>query len=189
MESQERVRSWETRMKSKAAIGNHPLHPAAVVIPIGAWFASLVGDISYAVTQNVFWYDFAFYAMAIGLVGALLAAVLGFIDYFGVRMSEAGYRMARIHMIINLCVSAAYALNLWLRWDHGALEGTRWTFAFVLQIASYLALGVSGWLGGELSYKHKVGVAEHLDPEATEIGLREPVERERAPGRERGTAG
>jgi hypothetical protein len=57
----------------------------------------------------------------------------------------------------------------------------RWQLAFWLQILSFLALGVSGWLGGELSYRHKVGVVEDADREATEIGAGQRV----APGRDR----
>jgi uncharacterized membrane protein len=183
-------RREEERMKSKAAIGNHPLHPALVVIPIGSWFATLVGDIAYANTANLFWYQFSYYTILIGLFGALAAAVLGFIDYFGVRMSEAGYRIARIHMIINLSVAALYAINLWLRHDNGAtMASGRWTLVFLLQIVSYLALGASGWLGGTLSYEHKVGVVEHADPEATEIGQSEPAEPSAVPSRTRGLQG
>ncbi len=47
------------------------------------------------------------------------------------------------------------------------------SIAFVLEVLAFAALGLSGWLGGELSYKHKVGVSEHDDPEATEIGMSE----------------
>ncbi len=178
-------------MKSKAAVGRHPLHPMFVVIPIGSWFATLVGDISYAYTGQPFWYQFSFYTMFIGLIGAALAGVFGMVDYFGVRMSAAGRRVATMHMVMNLVVSAAYAFNLWLRWDNAALSGARWNMAFWIQVLSYLALGVSGWLGGELSYRHKVGVVEHGDPEATEIGMDElevPA-REAVPGRDRGLQG
>lgn len=167
-------------MKSKAAIGNHPLHPALVVIPIGSWFATLVGDIAYMANHDPFWYQFSYWTMLIGLIGALTAAVFGFVDFFGVRMSEAGHRIAKIHMIINLVVSAAYAINLWLRHDNMALADLapgRWQAAFWLQILSFAALGVSGWLGGQMSYEHKIGVVEHADPEATEIGMAEPAER------------
>ena len=163
-----------------------------VVIPIGSWFATLVGDIAYMSNGNPFWYQFSYYTMLIGLCGALAAAVLGFVDYFGVKMSEAGYRIARMHMIINLVVTSAYAFNLWLRHDNLALASVntgRWQLAFWLQLLSYAALGVSGWLGGKMSYEHKIGVVEHHDPEATEIGMAEPAEPQRAPQRTRGFQG
>lgn len=179
-------------MKSKAAIGNHPMHPMLVVIPIGAWFGTLVGDIAYMRTADPFWYQFSYYTMLIGVLGALAAAVLGFIDYFGVKMSEAGHRIATMHMAINLVAVASYALNLWLRHDNAAMSNLnpgRWTFAFWLEILTFMALGVSGWLGGKLSYEHKVGVAENVDPEATQIGRDEPAAPHHTPARDRGLQG
>lgn len=179
-------------MKSRAAIGNHPLHPAAVVIPIGAWFSTLVGDLAYVSSGNPFWYQFAFYTMLIGICGALLAAVLGFIDYFGVKMSEAGYRVAKVHMVMNLAITGVYALNLWLRYDGVALASVdpgRWQVAFWLQLVSFAALGLSGWLGGKLAFEHKVGVVEHHDPEATDIGVAEAPLGGRASERTRGLQG
>jgi uncharacterized membrane protein len=38
---------------------------------------------------------------------------------------------------------------------------------------TFIALGISGWLGGRIAFEHKVGVVENADPEATEIGRRE----------------
>jgi len=176
-------------MKSKAAIQGHPLHPALVPVPIGAWALVLVGDLVYANTMNGFWYQFSYYAMLIGLVGALSAAVLGFIDYFGVKMSEAGHRSAKLHMTMNLIISALYAVNLWLRADFKAISGNAWTLVFALEVVCFLALGVSGWIGGELTFKHKVGVQEQSDAEATEIGMAEPATPERMPTRTRGLQG
>lgn len=171
-------------MKSRAAINDHPVHPALVVIPIGAWFATLVGDIAYMRTADLFWYDFSYVTMWIGLIGALVAALPGFIDFFTVKMSEAGFTVAKVHMLLNLSIVAAYGVNLWIRHQHMALstaDSMRWQLAFWLQLLSFLALGVSGWLGGELSYRHKVGVVEDADQQATEIGAGQRV----APGRDR----
>lgn len=176
-------------MKSKAAVGNHPLHPAFVVLPIGAWFSSVVGDIAYQATADSFWYEFSYYTMWIGVLSALAAAIFGFIDYFGVRMSDAGRRVATTHMILNLAVVTAYLINLWLRADQAALVGGRWTLAFALQLLSFGTLGISGWLGGKMSYEHKIGVAEHADPEATRLGMEEPAEPQRPSVRERGLQG
>jgi uncharacterized membrane protein len=177
-------------MKSKAAFKDHPLHPALVTVPIGAWFAAFVGDFVYAATAAPFWYEFSYYTMLIGWVGALLAACFGLMDYFGVKMSEAGYRLARIHMWMNLTITAVYTLNLWLRMDSKATTGSAWTTAMALQILSFAALGISGWIGGTMSYKHKVGIVENADPEATSIGAAEPTYAPEAqPTRTRGLQG
>ena len=160
-------------MRSRAAIGNHPIHPALVPIPIGAFFLLLVGDIAFASTRAPFWYEFSRICLGIGIISALLAAVFGFIDFFGVKMSARGRRVATVHMTINLIAVVAYVVNFFLRMGDAALNTARWPLCFVLEIATFLLLGVSGWLGGNLAYEHKTGVVENLDLEATEIGRNE----------------
>jgi uncharacterized membrane protein len=160
-------------MKSKAAIGTHPIHPAIVPLPIGAFSLALIGDVVHAYTREPFWYRFAFICIGIGILTAIVAALFGMLDYFGVRMSRRGASIATTHMVLNLGVVALYAVNLLLRRDDAALLTSRWPFVFGLDVVAYVALGISGWLGGKLAYEHKVGVVERLDPEATSIGMGE----------------
>ena len=81
-------------MKSRAALGTHPLHPGIVPLPIGSFFVALAADVAHAMTKGPVFYDIAIFAIGLGIVTALLAAVLGLIDYFGVRMSAAGKKLA-----------------------------------------------------------------------------------------------
>lgn len=166
-------------MKSRASIAGHPLHPALVALPIGCFFLVLVGDVAHASTGADFWYAFSFVSLGTGIVTALVAAAAGLVDYFGVKMSAAGGRLATIHLVLNLTCVALYALNWVLRRDLAALHTARWTLVFGLEILTFLALGVSGWLGGRIVFENKVGVLENEDPEATEIGRREGPERHR----------
>lgn len=161
-------------MKSRAAIGNHPLHPALVPLPIGAFFLVLVGDIIHSARGDEFWYRFSLACLGLGIITALMAAVFGFIDYFGVKMSAAGRKVATTHMLLNLSGVVLYAINFFLRLNGGALNNNRWPLVFGLEAVTFLALLVSGWLGGKLAYEHKVGVVEWTDREAGEIGQREP---------------
>lgn len=160
-------------MKSRAALGNHPLHPAVVSLPIGAFFIAFVADVTHALTKNPAFYQVALFAIGVGIVTALLAAVLGLIDYFGVTMSAAGRRLATIHMVINLAAVALYAISWIMRRDEGALGTPRWPIAFGLAVLPFVMLGISGWIGGKMTFEHKIGVVEWVDPEAREIGMRE----------------
>ncbi len=160
-------------MKSRAAIGNHPIHPALVSLPIGAFFLTLAGDIAHTVTGADFWYQFALVCIGAGVLTALLAAIFGFIDYFGVRMSAKAGKLATIHMVMNLGAVVLYGLNFFLRTNGAALHTDRWPVVFGLELLTFAGLGVSGWIGGNLSYEHKVGVIEWTDPEANDIGQRE----------------
>jgi uncharacterized membrane protein len=154
-------------MRSKAAIGGHPIHPGLVAIPIGAFTFTLVADLVRWRTGNPGWGDAARYALVVGVIGALLAAVFGLVDYFGVTMSEAGFKVARIHLILNLTAVALFAASLWLRYRE--LDG--WSMAgFLVSTLAYVVVSASGYLGGELVFKHKVGVQETADRQATELG-------------------
>ena len=68
-------------MRTPASIFQHPIHPMLIVFPIGLWIFSLACDlIRLAGGSSDAWATVAFYSMVGGLVGALCAAVPGFID-------------------------------------------------------------------------------------------------------------
>jgi uncharacterized membrane protein len=57
----------------------------------------------------------SFYAMFLGIITALLAAVPGFVDYSDIRRDHPGKATATRHMTLNLTVVAIYGINLWIR--------------------------------------------------------------------------
>jgi uncharacterized membrane protein len=140
-------------MRTPASIAKHPIHPMLVALPIGLWIFSLVCDVArVAGSTDPAWVTVAFYTMAGGVVGALLAAVPGFIDLVSL---PAGPRKTAIaHMLINLTIVALYVANLWLRWSNPAdLHVPFW-----LSLIGVGLLTISGWLGGKMVYVHGVAV-------------------------------
>jgi len=124
-----------------------------IVFPIALWIFSFVGDIAYhAGSHNPFWKDVAFYTMLGGVVGALLAAVPGFIDYLSITEVRTK-RVATTHMVLNLLVVALFIFNLGLRFS-----GSNEIFPVGLSAVSIAILSISGWLGGSLVYEHHVAV-------------------------------
>jgi uncharacterized membrane protein len=144
-------------MRTPASFRNHPIHPVLVAFPIALWIFSLVSDgIYYLVSRNLFWKDVAFYSIAGGIVGALLAAIPGLIDY--VSLTDRRLKnIATTHMIINLFVVALFAFNLGMRYNASPESGK---FAVALSLLAIFFMGISGWLGGSLVYEHRVGVSE-----------------------------
>jgi uncharacterized membrane protein len=140
-------------MASPASVARHPIHPMLVVFPIGLWVFSLVADLVYTFGGAAIWNDLAFYTMAGGIVGALLAAVPGFVDYLGLRGPRVR-RLAVTHMAMNLVIVGLFGLNLWLR----TRPGVDANVPLILSVVGVALLAVSGWLGGELVYVHGVGV-------------------------------
>jgi len=81
-------------MSSVASIKKHPVHPMLVAFPIGLWVFALVCDVVRAAGGDAVWQTVAIYCIAGGIVGALLAAIPGLIDYFSI--DEAAMRRSQI---------------------------------------------------------------------------------------------
>ena len=140
-------------MRTPASIAGHPIHPMLIPLPIGLWIFSLVCDLVFVSgLGGDVWRTVAFYTMAGGIVGALIAALPGIIDMLS--LPAGPKKTAIIHMVINLTIVAMYVVNIWLRMVNPENTGlTTWLSAIAVAL-----LGVSGWLGGKLVYEQRVAV-------------------------------
>lgn len=134
-------------MSSPASIKKHPVHPMLVAIPIGLWIFALVCDVVAASGRPTPWSSVALYCVAGGIVGAILAAVPGLIDYFSID-EAAMKRIATFHLMVNVGALLIFALNLWSRIE---LPSTS-VVPLILSVVGVVGIGVGGWLGGEMVY-------------------------------------
>ena len=141
-------------MRTPANIAGHPIHPMLVTLPIGLFVFSFVCDLIYVFgSGNPTFAILALYTMAGGIVGALAAAIFGFIDLMSLPPEPRKTGLA--HMTINLVVVVLYVINCWLR--SGTPEspgGYVW-----LSLIAIALLVVSGWLGGRMVYVYGVAVS------------------------------
>ncbi|SCF16816.1 Uncharacterized membrane protein [Micromonospora coriariae] len=137
----------------------HPIHPALVAVPIGAWVGSFAFDLaSRFVSEPQGLTDGARWLIGLGVIGALTAALAGFLDLFAIPTGTPAFRKALAHMAINLAVTGAYAANFALR---GAdPPGPVAVGPLALSAISLAGLTVAGYLGGELVYRYGVRVAD-----------------------------
>ncbi len=137
----------------------HPLHPALVAIPIGAWVASLVFDLaSFVVPDPAFLVLGARWLIAIGVLGALAAAAFGFLDLLAIPSGTRAQRIALVHMTLNLSATVVFVVDFLLRAGH--MSGPVAIGPLVLSVAALAAVTLSGFLGGELAYRYGVRVAD-----------------------------
>ncbi|MEU0405204.1 DUF2231 domain-containing protein [Streptomyces sp. NPDC006197] len=138
----------------------HPFHPILVTVPIGAWVASLVFDVASLVVHDPgFLTRGSMWLIAVGVLGALAAATVGFLDLFAIPPGTPAMRTALVHMTLNLLVTGAYIGGFFWRRAAGT-AGSVGTGTLALSAASLLVLGVSGFLGGKLAYRYGVRVAD-----------------------------
>ena len=139
----------------------HPIHPMLVHFPIGLFFLSLLLDVASFVFSGASNLVLAsFYAISLGVVVALVAAVPGFVDYSDIRNDHPGKRTATAHMTLNLIVVALYAINLAVRFS-ADVDLRVHPSAFVLSLVGVTLLSISGYLGGRLVYDDGIGVGRH----------------------------
>jgi uncharacterized membrane protein len=142
-----------------------------VPLPIGLFTAALVFDLLRVGTERPGWAVVAFWCIAAGLVGGLLAALPGLIDYTGLR--GRARQIATWHLGMNLTLVGLFAVNLWLRTESGrAVAGPGMGLPLALSIAGVALMFVSGWLGGEMVYRHRVGVEEPGERDVRRIDRR-----------------
>ena len=134
-------------MASPASIKKHPLHPMLVAFPIGLWVFALICDLMRAAEGNSALQTVAIYCIAGGIVGAVVAAVPGLIDYFSID-EAAMKRIANLHLATNLGAVVIFGIDLWLRFHLPAGS----YLPLGLSVVGVLAIGFGGWLGGEMVY-------------------------------------
>jgi uncharacterized membrane protein len=146
-------------MSSPASFKGHPFHPIIVPLPIGLWIFSIVSDLIFKLGWGgAVWNDVAFYTLAGGIIGALIAALPGFIDLTGLTNPKTK-SIAIWHMIINLLAVGLYCVNFWLRMQRPPGDN----LPIILSAIGIVLIIISGWLGGEMVYVRGVAVKQPPD--------------------------
>ena len=140
--------------RSTAKIGRHPIHPMLVPFPIVCFIGTFFVDIMYWRTCTDGWAEASLWLLGIGLATEALAAVAGLTDYLGDdRVRRLGDAVK--HMLANVTAVVLEAVNLALRLgDRDFIPAT----GIIISGIVVLILLYSGWKGGELVYRHGVGV-------------------------------
>jgi len=133
-----------------------------IVFPLGLLATAVVFDIISLSTGNPYWSEIAYWMIAAGVVGGLVAAVFGLIDWLAIPNDTRAWAVGLFHGVGNVMVLALFGISWYLR---SKLPSEPGTTAYVLSfVGAGLAL-VTGWLGGELVDRLGVGVDKgaHMD--------------------------
>jgi len=148
--------STHAHPQSTAKVGGHPIHPMLVPFPIVCFVLAFIVDIIFLNNQNPGWATASRWLLGVGLVMGALAAVAGLTDFMG---SERIRSMsdALQHMLANVTAVVLEIVNFIIRYDSDSAIGS---IGVYLSGATVLILLFSGWKGGELVFRHGIGVID-----------------------------
>ena len=149
--------------RSTARIAGHPVHSMLIPFPIAFLVGALVSDLAYWQLRDAFWATASFYLLGAGIVMALAAAAAGFTDFLGDRRIRA-LAHAWQHMAGNLVAVLISVVNFLVR--SSDTEAAVVPLGLALSSTVALLLLFTGWRGGDLVYRHKVGIPEPDDRNA-----------------------
>ena len=143
------------KMKSKASIKSHPIHPILVGFPIAFFTGTLACHLLGWLLDRPALLQTAYYLNLAGIAFALLAAVPGFIDYlFAVPPESSGKKRAAKHGITNVIMLVLFIIAFFLRRQQDPND----TILLVLELVGVGLMVFAGWLGGTLVYRNQIGV-------------------------------
>ena len=142
-------------MQGKATLSGHPLHPILVTFPIGCFVAAVVADLISIWEGPAFWAEMSTWLILFGIVGGLIAAFSGFVDYISAPMTARAKNVASWHMTLNVAMLVIFGLACALRFlNYHSVGGHALTGLGIVLLA------ISGWLGGEVAHRYLVGSPE-----------------------------
>lgn len=153
------------RMKDPLIKG-HPLHALLTDLPVGMLVAGATCDLIGLATRRPAWRFAARTTHTGALVSGGAAALVGLWDYQAVPREHPARRVGALHGYLNAGMLGLLLGSLLLRRESDApADGRPRTAAVALAVAALAALGVSGWLGGDLVYRlgWRVIPAEHAE--------------------------
>lgn len=171
-------------MESKVRVFGHPLHQMLVVFPLGLLATSVVFDLIHLIGGSASAATVSYALIAAGLVGGLIAAPWGTIDWLAIPRGTRAKAIGAMHGGGNVVVLLLFAASWWLR---GGQATQPPTLAWALSFAGAALALVTAWLGGELVDRLGVGVSPHahLNARSSLDGPAEPVREAAAPLRGR----
>lgn len=142
-------------MESRAKILGHSAHQILIVFPLGLLATAMIFDLIFAGTRNLAMAQVSYWVMAAGIVGGLVAAPFGLIDWWSI---PAGTRAASVGMVHGLVMFAAILLFTasWILRINTPDNPP--AAAIAISVVGGFVAGIGGWLGGELVTRLGVGI-------------------------------
>jgi uncharacterized membrane protein len=151
-------------MESRAKALGHAIHPMLIVFPLGLLTTAVIFDILFLFTDRTGFATAAAYAIAAGVIGGLVAAVFGLVDWLAVPSGTRARRVGLWHGLGNVVLVVLFAVSWLFRAGEEAWRPN--AAALVFGFAGVVLGVVTAWLGGELVERLAVGVDDNANLDA-----------------------
>ncbi len=156
-------------MEAKAKLFGHSIHQMLIVFPLGLLGMGVVFDVVFMALQNQLFAAVAYWMIVAGLVGGLLAAPFGLIDWLSIPAGSRARKVGAAHGIGNVVVVVLFLGSVLLRRDDMAVPPVA---AYVCSFLGLLLALFTGWLGGELVARFGLGVHDGANVDAPSLRTR-----------------
>lgn len=151
-------------MESRVKLFGHALHAQLIVLPLGLLSAAAIFDLLALVTGNAVLGEVGYWNVAAGIIGGLLAALFGFLDWLAIPAGTRAKAVGLWHGGGNVVVVGLFGVAWLLR--SGVANHSPSGFPILLEVAAVAIALVTGWLGGELVQRLAIGVDEGANVDA-----------------------
>ena len=149
--------------KEGAKLFGHPIHQMLIVFPLGLLATSLFFDLGWLITKNGNLGIVSYWMIIAGVIGGLVAAVFGLIDWMAIPGGTRAKRVGTAHGLGNVGVVVLFIGSWLLRHADPSAPSMA---AIALSAIAVCGALVTGWLGGELVDRLAIGVDEGANANA-----------------------
>lgn len=142
-------------MESRVTLLGHSVHQMLIVFPLGLLATSVLFDVAFLATRMEEMAIAAYWTQAAGLIGAVLAAPFGLLDWKAIPAGTRAKRVGAMHGLGNGVVVLLFLASWLLRKEPPYAPPA---LALLLSFSGAALAFITGWLGGELVARHGVGV-------------------------------
>ncbi len=125
-------------------------HPLVVHFPVALWLTSFLFDVLFTWRKQPFFGMVSRYLIGLGLLGAAVAIIGGFVDYIPLVAQGVGQAFVdqhRVHSRLAYVTTALYAGLFVARWRWQRLPRG---LSLATALAGAVLISVTGYLGGEI---------------------------------------
>jgi uncharacterized membrane protein len=136
-----------------------------IVFPLGLFVTGTVFDAIALFSDNAVFDQVGYWNILAGIIGAVVAAVTGLLDWTAIPAATRAKRIGLLHGAANSVVLLLFLVSWLVRMDnvdHRAAIGS-----VVVEVLAVAISGVAAWFGGELVDRLGIGVDDDAHPNAS----------------------